>query len=151
MSRASPFTDAELAAYLAETLAVPRARDIEQALPKDLALRERLQQVLASENLTAPGISEIWRRRQLSCPTRTTWAAYVAEEIHGEFQEYLQFHLDVVGCRSCAANVVDLQQHGDAAAADRVRKIFETSVGRLQQLPSLSAQIDTSVSSSASE
>ena len=48
--------------------------------------------------------------------------------------EYLQFHLDEIGCRFCQANVADLRQSADPNAERRVRKYFETSVGRLSQV-----------------
>lgn len=138
------FTDAELAAYVAETLAVPRSVALEQALRSSETLRRRVSGVVRNLEDAAPGIGEIWRRRGLSCPTRETWRAYVADGIHGEFREYLRFHLDVVGCRRCAANVDDLRADGDPAAASRVRKFFETSVGRLKELPVMPAELPPS-------
>lgn len=129
----SGFTEAELQAYVAETLSVSRSTELEAAVSRDAGLRARLQAVvIGAPTAGIVAIGAIWREQQLSCPNRATWAAYAAGTLGDGLRQYLEFHLTEIGCRVCAANYADLQQHGDTAAERRSRKIFATSVGRLQ-------------------
>lgn len=127
------FTDAELQAYIAESLSVERSVVLEEALRTSTALRDRLRAYLAANDQAPMSVGQLWQQQRLSCPTRSTWAAYLAGELGSGLTEYFQFHLDEIGCRFCAANVADLQA-GDPEAERRTRKYFETSVGRLSQL-----------------
>ena len=130
------FTDLELAAYISESLSVTRAVEVEQAIRQSDVLRQRIAQLIAQSDEGRSSVGDCWRRRLVSCPQRSTWAAYLEGQIHGELAEYLRFHLEEIGCRCCTANVEDLRNRGDAESQSRVRKFFQTSVGRLQQLPS---------------
>jgi len=125
------FSDGELTAYISEALPLARSAAIEDALRTSPHLLERLRTMLAIYDGGPISLGEIWRRRHVSCPSRSTWQAYLADQIHGELQAYLQFHLSEIGCRYCAANVADLQVNDAAAAEARVSKIFATSVGHL--------------------
>jgi hypothetical protein len=133
------FTDAELAAYVAETLSVERSVALEAELRTSTPLRERLRGMLAAGDSGALSVGSLWQQQRISCPSRSTWAAYLAGELGGGLTDYLRFHLDEIGCRFCAANVADLQA-SDPDAERRTRKYFETSVGRLSQVASESAE-----------
>lgn len=125
------FTDGELTAYISEALPLARSVAVEAALRTSPELLERLRGLLATYDVGPVSLGEIWRRRHVSCPSRITWQAYLADQIHGELHAYLQFHLEEIECRYCAANVADLQVNDTAAAQARVSKIFATSVGHL--------------------
>jgi anti-sigma factor RsiW len=129
------FTDAELLAYLDEQLPVARSAELERALRGMPALAKRLEALLAEEERTDLSLEAVWRRRRLSCPSRSTWALYVADGLGDALKRYLDFHLHTVGCRSCAANVDDLRRGLDPEAPRRTRRVFETSIGRLKTLP----------------
>ncbi|HUQ69358.1 MAG TPA: hypothetical protein VM165_07545 [Planctomycetaceae bacterium] len=133
MSSCRDFTDAELAAYVSETLSVERSVALENELRTSTALRERLRGVLATSDQGTLSVGALWQQQRVSCPGRSTWAAYLAGELGGGLTGYLQFHLDEIGCRFCAANVADLKAN-DPDAERRTRKYFETSVGRLSQV-----------------
>lgn len=135
MPLAIPFTDAELTAYVEEGLRLDRSVELERELRNSATLRARLHTILSEQESGCPSVTEFWRRRRIACPERSTWQAYDQGQIRGEFREYLRFHLEEVGCRYCAANLADLQCSDDGSAAGRVRKFFETSVGRLKDLP----------------
>lgn len=128
------FTDEELRAYIGEELAVSRSTALEGQLPSDPLLQRRLQQFL-DEDATGLAVGSVWRRYQLSCPSRSTWADFLAGRLGDGLRQYLEFHRDVVGCRLCAANVADLETVSDDAAERRARRYFETSVGRLKNVP----------------
>jgi len=129
------FTDAELRAYLEETLPVARSTALEAAVRSTPALAKRLEALLADEDRTDLALETIWRQRRLSCPSRSTWALYVAGGLGDGLKQYLEFHLDTIGCRSCAANVDDLRRGMDANSQQRTRRVFETSIGQLHALP----------------
>lgn len=129
------FTDAELQAYVAETLAVARSTALEAAVGRDARLRQRLKTIVSGQSSGGVAIGTIWREQQLSCPNRATWSAYRQGTLGDGLRQYLDFHLTEIGCRICAANLADLQHHDDPAADRRSRKFFATSVGRLQGEP----------------
>lgn len=128
------FTDQELRAYISEELAVARSTVLERQLATDERLRDRLRSLLGESDSASLALRDVWQRGRLSCPSRSVWGDYLAGELGDGLQQYLQFHLEEVGCRVCAANLADLQQQGGADADQRTRKFFETSVGRLSEV-----------------
>lgn len=65
-------SDADLQAYLDETLTEGRSIEIEQAVRADSALAERLAQWIRQRDSGVHSVGEIWRRHRLSCPGRET-------------------------------------------------------------------------------
>jgi hypothetical protein len=129
------FTDAELRAYLDERLPVSRSSELETALRGTPALAKRLEALLATEDRADFSVEAVWRKRRLSCPSRSTWALYIAGGLGDGLKQYLEFHVQTIGCRSCAANVEDLRRGLDADSQRRTRRVFESSIGHLHALP----------------
>lgn len=130
----SPITPAELEAYLDEALPAEEMARIEKALRSDPALTAELAAVMARRDAGVLSIGAIWRRHRLSCPTRQQWGAYLLGTLAQEAAEYFRFHLETVGCRYCQANLIDLQRQQsqtETGVAQRRRKYFQSSVGRL--------------------
>lgn len=125
------FTNEELLAYIDECLPLSQSIRIETELRESTPLRQRLTQLIAEVDLGGRTLGEIWRRARLSCPSRTLWTAYLDEQVGESLRRYLQFHLETIGCRYCAANLEDLRSSDDAAAKTRRQKIFQTSIGHL--------------------
>lgn len=130
----SSFTDQELRAYIAEELAVARSSALERQLAVDESLSVRLRQHLGESDSASLALRDVWQRGQLSCPSRSTWSDYLAGGLGDGLRQYLQFHLEEVGCRVCAANLDDLREQGGPDADQRSRKFFQTSVGRLRDV-----------------
>lgn len=132
----SPFSEADLEAYLDESLAPEQAARIEAALAKSPEFAVRLQAVNQRRNAGRYSVADIWRRGRLSCPSRNHWGSYLLSALDDEETAYMRFHLEVVGCRYCQANVADLQaqqaESADTASARR-RKYFESSAGYLDR------------------
>ncbi len=128
------FSDQELRAYIAEELAVERSTLLEHQLATDERLRDQLRELLGDNDSASLALRDVWQRGRLSCPSRSTWSDYLAGGLGDGLRQYLQFHLNDVGCRVCAANLTDLQQQGGADADQRSRKFFQTSVGRLRAI-----------------
>lgn len=134
MSR--PFSNAELEAYLDESLSVAGMTAVEEALRHDAELAERLTAINGRRDAGVHSLGEIWRRRRLSCPTREQLGSYLLGVLPDEVADYVRFHLDDVGCRYCAANVHDLESQQSATDADHVKhrrhRYFHSSAGYLR-------------------
>ena len=84
-----------------------------------------------------PVVSTIWRRQRLTCSSREKLWAFLIGGLVPPEEDYVRFHLEIVKCRSCSANLKDLQDSSVDQTApppprnDRRRKFFQTSVGEL--------------------
>ncbi len=129
------FTEADLLAYLDEALPAVRAADIEQAARVSSALRLRLSMLLERRDQGGHTVGEIWRRRQLSCLSRTDLSRYLSGQLSHSDRDYVEFHTGVVHCPVCEANLADLRQRAHDVPdgqEQRRRKFFESSAGRLR-------------------
>jgi hypothetical protein len=129
------FSDEELLAYIEECLPIDRSAEIEQSLRSSTPLQQRLSALIAERDQGGRTLGDLWRRHRVSCPSRSLWTAYHDGQLGETMRKYLQFHLETVGCRFCAANLDDLKSSDDAASKSRRQKIFQTSIGRLATLP----------------
>lgn len=126
------FTDEELWAYANETLSVERAAELERLLRTSTALVNRLAELIRNGDQGDSSLGAMWRRGRWSCPPRAVWSAFVDGRLGDGLSQYLKFHVETIGCRICAANLADLQQTpGTTDSEGRVRKIFQSSAGRL--------------------
>lgn len=130
-----PFSDAEIAAFLDEALPAARCSELEHELRINAELRERLGEVRGRESAGLHTIGAIWRRSRLSCPSRTELGQYALGTLDPEAADYIQFHLEVIGCRYCQANLADLQAASQAndQPQQRRRRYFQTSAGYLKK------------------
>ena len=134
-SMSKSFTQAELEAYLDEALPAEAMARIERALADaDGPLAAELRAINARRDAGVHSLGEIWRRHRLSCPTREQLGSYLMQALGEDEAGYIQFHLDVSGCRICAANLEDLknrQADEPAVVAGRRKKYFLSSAGHL--------------------
>lgn len=79
-------------------------------------------------------VARVWREHRLTCLKRSTLGSYLLGVLDDPWKGYTQFHLDVVGCPMCVANLSDLQSEEDArgATVDHER-MFQSSVGFLSR------------------
>lgn len=128
--------DEDLLAYLDERLAPGVSSRIEQELRSSPELLRRAANLIEARDRGGHSLGEIWRRTRASCPSRAVWAAWVDGRLGDAMAQYLHFHLTNAGCSYCSASVDDLRRNDDAREAEnRVRKIFQTSIGRLAGSP----------------
>lgn len=136
-------SDAQLSAYLEEALPVDQLAEIERRLRDDPSLRQRLASVIGRQDAGLHSVGVIWRRNRLSCPSREELGQFLLGVLEQSAADYVDFHLQQIGCRYCAANLGDLreaQQSLAAAAQDaaaglasaRRRRYFQTSAGHLR-------------------
>jgi uncharacterized protein YbaR (Trm112 family) len=126
-----PTIDVEiLRAYLGDALPPGEMARVEKALRDSAELRARLEEV--RENRGDQGLhtlGAIWRRGRLSCPTRQQLGSYLLDALDPDLASYLKFHLEVVACPYCQANVDDLRSKGTQAPAiqSRHNRIVQSS------------------------
>jgi hypothetical protein len=125
----------DLEAYLDEALPAEEMAVVERALRDDRKLLGQLATVHSRRNAGVHSLGEIWRRHRVSCPTREQLGGYHLETLPDETADYIAFHLQVVGCRYCQANLHDLQtqvQEDQKVVETRRRKYFQSSAGYLR-------------------
>ncbi len=132
------FGQSDLEAYLDEALPAEEMLQIEQALRKDKRLVERLATINMRRDQGVHSLGEIWRRHRLSCPTRQQLGSYLLGTLPKEESQYVAFHVEVIGCRYCQANLADLkkqQAEAHEVVETRRRKYFQSSAGYLHRSP----------------
>ena len=131
-----PLHQSDLEAFLDEALPPEEMARIEERLRRDPELARRLAETNARRDAGVHSLGEIWRRHRVSCPTRENWGSYLLGALSPEAADYMKFHVEVVGCRYCQANLADLEnQQAEAAhlAQTRRRRYFQSSAGYLRR------------------
>jgi hypothetical protein len=127
---------ADLEAYLDEALAAEEMARIEQAIRRQPQLVAQLAALCAQRDAGVHSLGAIWRRHRLSCPTREQLGSFLLGALDDGLAGYVGFHLDVIGCRYCQANLADLknrQVEQLEAAETRRRRYFQSSAGLLRR------------------
>jgi hypothetical protein len=125
----------QLHAYLDDALSDAETARVEQALRDSEPLRRSLRQAMQERDRGEHSLGAVWRRERLTCPTREQLGSYLLQVLEEAEQDYLDFHLNVIGCPYCVANLADLQalqQEPAPRARERRRRIFQSSAGYLQ-------------------
>lgn len=79
-------------------------------------------------------LAEIWQEQRLSCPKRSTIGAYMLGTLESDWQDYVEFHLNTLGCTFCQANLEDLKKQNEAGQASVLReKILNSTAGFLRR------------------
>lgn len=128
------FSDSDLEAYLDEALDAGLTGRIESAVRGNPALLRRLAELNQRRDQGWHSLGDIWRRHRVSCPSRDDLGSYLLDALEPELTDFIFFHLTEVGCRYCRASLNDLEQatrEGQAPAAVRRQKYFQSSAGYL--------------------
>jgi hypothetical protein len=131
----SEFTREQLHAYLDEALSDAEMARIEQALRGSEPLRRALRQAMQERDRGEHSLGAVWRRERLTCPGREHLGSYLLQVLDDGLQDYIDFHLNTLGCPYCQANLADLQamqQEPAPQASERRRRYFQSSAGYLQ-------------------
>jgi len=130
------FRQSDFEAYLDEALPPEQMARIEKALRKDRKLIEQVTAIQQRRNAGVHSLGEIWRRGRLSCPSREQLGSFLLGALPEEAADYITFHLELVGCRYCQANLSDLesqQAESHEVVQTRRRKYFQSSAGYLRR------------------
>jgi hypothetical protein len=98
--------------YLHDALPEAEAAAVERALRDSAELRAKFRDVLDEEDRGEHTVGAIWRRERVSCPSREQLGGYLLGAGDPDLLGYIEFHLDVIGCPYCQANLDDLRQQG---------------------------------------
>ncbi len=131
-----PFSQADLEAYLDEALPPDEMAEVEDQLRNKPELAKQLRTIHGRRDAGIHTLGEIWRRHRVSCPSREDMGSYLLKILDGEQAAYVKFHLEVVRCRLCNANLEDMQlqqQEASEMATTRRQRYFQSSAGYLQK------------------
>ncbi len=129
-SESSEFTDAQLEAYLDESLDPQTAADLEQACRADSELLSRLSSINRRRDEGVHTLGEIWRRHQIGVPSAEEVSDFLAGKLAQDQSTYIRFRLDVLKCRFTSALVEAAeQQMADSGEQSKTRrkKYFQNS------------------------
>lgn len=119
----TPIDDETLRSYLSEGLPPEAMARVEKALRDSSELRGRLEDIRRNRpDASLHSLGAIWRRSRLTCPPRQQWGSYLLDALDPDYAEYLTFHLDVVECPFCRANLADLRDKADQAPPTKARR-----------------------------
>jgi hypothetical protein len=128
-------TREQLHAYLDEALTDSETARVEHALRNSEPLRHALRQAMQERDRGEHSLGAVWRRERLTCPPREHLGSYLLQVLEDAQQDYVAFHLDIIACPFCLANLADLQalqQEPAPKAKERRRRYFQSSAGFLQ-------------------
>jgi len=79
-----------------------------------------------------PNLNQIWEDLRPSCPKRTTLGKYTLEILPIEWTDFVEFHVQQLGCDYCRANLLELSEEIDAGESKRVNEqLFQSTIGFL--------------------
>ncbi len=78
-------------------------------------------------------LTDVWEYHRFSCPKRSTIGGYLLQTLDDDWQRYVDFHLNVLGCRFCRANLEDLQHETLEQQQQLHTRIMESTVGFLHR------------------
>ena len=81
-------------------------------------------------------IAELWARERISCPHDDILLSWLREALDSTEQEFIGFHLDVVGCPHCQARAEELR-----VELERDRKSADAAMERAKDRSMRSTQI----------
>lgn len=132
------FTDAELEAYLDESLDSNRAAEIEATIKTDKELLRRLSMINGRRDAGIHTLGEIWRRNQIGVPTTEAMGNFLLGVLPQEEADYINFRMEHLKCPFTLAMFNDLQtQQSESAEMSKTRreKFYKTSAGLLNRGP----------------
>ncbi len=79
-------------------------------------------------------LTDLWEYYRFSCPKRNTIGAYMLGTLEPDWQQYVEFHLNTLGCRFCRANLDDLQNQSRETQQEAFQaRIMESTIGFLSR------------------
>jgi len=111
------------------------------ALIKHRSLKQIRQRIESSRIPIGPSsedfenlMTDIWKLQRFSCPKRSTIGAYLLGTLDKQWRQYVDFHVNTVGCRFCVANLHDLKEQNTQKQSKRFQtRIMESTAGFLKK------------------
>ncbi|MDB5313227.1 MAG: hypothetical protein JWO38_7429 [Gemmataceae bacterium] len=96
--------------YLHDALPEAEMAAVEKALRGSPDLRKLLDGERDEEDRGDHTVGAIWRRERVSCPARDQLGGYLLGAGDPDLLDYVEFHINVIGCPYCQANLDDLRK-----------------------------------------
>jgi RNA polymerase sigma factor (sigma-70 family) len=82
------------------------------------------------ESKLFPSLRRTWENQRPSCPKRSTLGKYTLEILPPEWNDFVQFHVESLGCDYCRANLAELSLNQETAASkDISSQLFQSTIG----------------------
>ena len=79
-----------------------------------------------------PSLHQTWEDLRPSCPKRTTLGKFILEILPPEWTDFVEFHVQELGCDYCRANLLELSEEVDANENERAnQQLFQSTIGFL--------------------
>lgn len=130
------FTNAELEAYLDESLEAARSAEIESQLRDDKELLQRLSELNGRREAGMHTLGEVWRRNQLGVPTVEQMGNFLLGVLPEGESDYVQFRIETLKCPFTIALKTDLESRNKETpeqSTARRSRIFNSSAGLLKK------------------
>jgi RNA polymerase sigma factor (sigma-70 family) len=74
-------------------------------------------------------LTAIWEEQRFTCPKRSTIGRFLLGTLEEPWNEYVEFHVNRLGCKFCRANVDDLKKGTEEEQRKVHQRIFESTIG----------------------
>ncbi len=74
-------------------------------------------------------LTEVWESQRLTCPKRSTIGRYLLGTLEKPWHEYVDFHLNKLGCHFCRANLEDLQKQTADEPKVMQDRVMQSTIG----------------------
>ncbi|MBN1972303.1 MAG: sigma-70 family RNA polymerase sigma factor [Sedimentisphaerales bacterium] len=79
-------------------------------------------------------LTDIWKMQRFSCPKRSTIGAFFLGTLDKNWHDYIDFHINKIGCQFCLANLEDIKTENAKKKDTKFQsKIMESTVGFLKK------------------
>jgi len=85
----------------------------------------------AADDAAASMLTEVWELQRPTCPKRSTVGRFSLGTLESPWREYVEFHINQLGCRFCQANLADLRAGDPDERARAHNRIFQSTIGFL--------------------
>jgi hypothetical protein len=110
-------TAGELRDFLREALPADRMAAIERLARESPEIMAQIADARDALNRGDHSLGAIWQEHQVSCPAREQLGAYLMQAGDPDYHDYVTFHLTVIECPICQANLDDLKAQAAASKA----------------------------------
>ena len=117
MATVLPITPELIREFLRDTLSPERMAMVERAARNDPKVVELIASEREAMERGDHSLGAMWQEHQLSCPTREQLGGFLLEVGEPDHLEYVEFHLTVIECGICHANLEDLKTQASTKKA----------------------------------
>jgi len=85
------------------------------------------------ESTLLPSLNLIWENQRPSCPKRTTLGKFSLQLLPENWTDFVDFHVNRLGCSYCRANLAELEQAAESDVSENTsQQLFQSTIGFLK-------------------